>query len=180
MLLLWTKATDTQLIRRSDSNDASSPLRKNNRTNQGERVMVRQGYKYMNDVRLVVTLTYSVIISSRDFRLLCILSNSFTAQGVVTWRCDQRVVQHPRPPTYHNSPPLKGSSSLCEVTFPISIAAYPLGLFSRWTFFFCSAHAVAPSRLERTTGKSEMLTNGVSTSYERLRKGGLNVLPPNV
>ena len=40
---------------------------------------------------------YSVIISSRDIMLLCILSNCFTAQGVVTQRCDQRVVQHPRP-----------------------------------------------------------------------------------
>ena len=47
----------------------------------------------------------------------------------------------------------------------------PTRTFSvRLFFFFCSAHAFAPSRHERTTGKSERLTDGASTSYEQLRK----------
>ena len=50
------------------------------------------------------------------------------------------------------------------------LAAYPPGLFQSQAFFSGSAHAFAPSRLERTAGKSERLINGASTSYERLRK----------
>ena len=46
--------------------------------------------------------------------------------------------------------------------------AYPLGFFS--SRFFCSAHAFAPSRSERTTGKSETFINRASPSYERLIK----------
>ena len=36
--------------------------------------------------------------------------------------------------------------------------------------FLGYAHTLAPGRHERTTGKSERLTDGASTSYERLRK----------
>ena len=62
------------------------------------------------------------------------------------------------------------TSTSQEVEEDNIIGAYPLGLFSPGTFICCSAHAVAPSRLECTTGKSETLINGASTSYERLRK----------
>ena len=61
-----------------------------------------------------------------------------------------------------------------------AIAAYPPGFFfSPGTFFFCSAHTFVPSRLERTTRKSETLNNGASTSYEAAQRstssaGGLS------
>ena len=54
-----------------------------------------------------------------------------------------------------------------------TIATYPPGLFSPGTFSFCSAHVFTPSRLERTTMKSETLINRASTSYERLIKAPL-------
>ena len=57
---------------------------------------------------------------------------------------------------------------MCQYLY--TTAAYPPGLFQSEVFFFGSAHAFSPSRLERTTGKSERLTDGASTRYERLRK----------
>ena len=54
----------------------------------------------------------------------------------------------------------------------MTIGAYPLGLFSPGTFFFGPDHAVAPSRLERTTGKSERLIDELRAAQKSTTSAG--------